>query len=107
MGHTAGLSYEFEEVPLIIGTTSDEPKKPLRIALITGTCEIGFSGKGETLSWDIASVTISSPIKDDPDVPIRYVRRAQVGHEIWQWVTDSIIAACGDRITEKIDEQEG
>ena len=103
MAQAGGMTFEFEEVPLVVGATATSPPAWQRIALISGSCDITFNGRGETLSWDMASVTLSSPIAGDPDVPVRYVREAQTGRELWDWVTRSIVLAKEDEIVAAIE----
>ncbi len=101
------LSFHFSDVPLIVGFTTErdvKDHKPLAIALISGTCEVSISGTGKDSCWDVEAIELLSPLLGWPDVPIRWVRECQVGRELWEWVSSSIVRHCTEAINEKIDE---
>lgn len=91
------LTYHFEEVPLCIGT-DPQTRKPLNIALISGTCDVTF----DSAAWDFDAISVDSPIKDGISVPIRWVREHQTGRELWDWVSGSVMTSCGEAITEAV-----
>jgi hypothetical protein len=87
----SSIEFDFEEVPLKVGKDA-KTGKPQNIALITGRCEVNITGRRRGVEWEIGSVTLSGPILHDPDVEITFI------HPLWQLVSESIEATCGDRI---------
>ena len=101
------IAFHFSDVPLIVGFTVErdvKDRKPLAIALISGTCEISTSGTGKDATWDIDAISCDAPILHWPDVPIKWVRECQTGRELWEWVSNSIVRACTEEINTLIDE---
>jgi hypothetical protein len=89
------ISYQFSDVPLLV-RVGEELR---RIALIEGECVISFTGnKRDGYEWDIHAVTLSGPIKGDPDATL--VRDT----ELFRWVTASIVHSCIDEIPTAIEE---
>lgn len=101
------ISFNFSDVPLIVGFTQErdvKDRKPLAIALISGTCEVSTSGTGKDACWDMEEIKLDAPILHWPDVPIKWVRECQTGRELWEWVSKSIVRACTEEINTLIDE---
>lgn len=95
------MEFHFDDVPLTVGVAG----QTARISLISGKCEIEYEGNlRDSLTWGIISVTLTGPIKGDPDVPVKFVREGQTGRELWDWVAGSVMLDRATEIQEAISE---
>lgn len=92
------FDFRFEDVPLAVRSGDAQQV----IALIAGRCEINFAAHEYTVS----EIVLSSPMRDQPDVPVPHRGAGQTGHELWKMVAESIASGCEDDIQTRIAEVE-